>query len=194
MSNSIVKFMVDLVPRAAVIAVNYHIKTHIKPDIVRDRSHFMQFEAQTLQMFMLTNPVSPLFSAWYNSVVIISRKFKVFRLPSRWQAKLEVIGRRISFVAVLSHATEHPEPSSCGWMIEILRTDQLKIQVLLLSFWLRFWLGYWLGFWLSFLLSFWLGFWLRFWLGFWLRFWLSFLLSFLLGFWLGFWLRFWLGR
>ena len=178
----------------------------------------MQFEAQTLQMFMLTNPVSPLFSAWYNSVVIISRKFKVFRLPSRWQAKLEVIGRRISFVAVLSHATEHLEPSSCGWMIEILRTDQLKIQVLLLSFWLRFWLGYWLGFWLSFLLrfwlefllsfllSFWLGFWLRFWLrfwlsfllsflpSFWLSFWLEFLLSFLLSFWLSFWLRFWLGR
>ena len=111
MAHSLIELMCVFVSKSAVLAVNYHISAHIRPEIALKRQTFMDIESLNHQQIIIKkngssmNPNSRMFEKMYEEVMNISRKFHQFSLPRIEKRKKIEIAKRVAILEALYYST-----------------------------------------------------------------------------------------
>ena len=111
LAHSLIELMCVFVSKSAVLAVNYHISAHIRPQIALNRKTFTDIESLNHQQLVIKkncgghHQSSSIFLKMYEEVMTLSRNIHQFSLPRIERQKKIAIAKRVAILEALYYST-----------------------------------------------------------------------------------------
>jgi len=111
MAHSLIELMCVFVSKSAVLAVNYHISAHIRPEIALNRQKFKDIESLNHQQLVIKkncgggHSSSSIFLKMYEEVMSLSRNIHQLSLPRIERQKKIAIAKRVAILEALYYST-----------------------------------------------------------------------------------------